>query len=250
MKHAKRLLLLTAFLLWAAEPLYAQYTMVLKNGRRITVQSYREEGSMIKFPGMGGEIGIARDQIQTILKAGEPESRGMSIIGLEKAPTLPAAPSAEEKKEAGRAPAGEKAAEVKEKVLSPEQRLAEERAKQEKEYQSKVRQLTEQIKAARDRYAVGTRGSSGPEPTLLQTEEAIRARSDDLTTRLRDAGLVPELRPGETLPRVEIPLPGYSGREKDLSDLRNQLNQLSKERERLIEQMRQKNLDTGGLFLE
>jgi len=113
-----------------------------------------------------------------------------------------------------------------------------------------ARQLTEQIKGARDRYAVGTRGSSGPEPTLLQTEEAIRARSDDLTTRLRDAGLVPELRPGETLPRVEIPLPGYSGREKDLSDLRNQINQLSKERERLIEQMKQKNFDTGSMFLE
>ena len=167
------MLLLAAFLLCIADPLYAQYTLVLKNGRRITVQSYREEGGMIKFPGMGGEIGIARDQIQSILKAGEPESRGMSIIGLEKAPTLPAAPSAEERKEPGQVPAGEKAAEMKEKVLSPEERLAEERAKQEKEYQNRVRQLTEQIKAARDRYAVGTRGSSGPEPTLLETEQAI-----------------------------------------------------------------------------
>src|SRR3989338_6700826 len=70
-------------------PLYAQYTLVLKNGRRITVQSYREEGAMIKFPGMGGEIGIARDQIQTIIKAGEADSRGMSIQRLEATPSAP-----------------------------------------------------------------------------------------------------------------------------------------------------------------
>lgn len=250
MKGSKRLLLLVVFLLCAAEPLYAQYTLVLKNGRRITIQSYREEGTMIKFPGMGGEIGISKDQVQSILKAGEPESRGMSIIGLEKAPTPPAAPSPEEKKEAGRVPAGEQAAEGKEKVLSPEERLREERARDEKEYQNKVKQLTEQIKSLSDRFSLATRGSSGPEPTLLQTEEAIRARSDDLTTRLRDAGLVPELRPGETAPRVEVPLPGYTGREKDLSDLRNQINQLQRDRQSLIEQMKQKNLDTGGLFLE
>src|SRR3989338_10237411 len=119
MNGLKQLLFLAlAFILCLPGPLFAEYTLVLKNGRRITVQSYREEGCMIKFPGMGGEIGIARDQIQSILKAGEPESRGMSIIGLEKAPTLPAAPSTKETKEAGRVPAGEKAAEMKEKVLS------------------------------------------------------------------------------------------------------------------------------------
>ena len=39
---------------------------MLKNGRQITVQSYREEGSMIKFTGLGGEIGISKDQVQTI----------------------------------------------------------------------------------------------------------------------------------------------------------------------------------------
>ena len=37
----------------------AQYVLVLKNGRQITVQSYREDGTMIKFNGLGGEIGIA-----------------------------------------------------------------------------------------------------------------------------------------------------------------------------------------------
>jgi predicted nuclease with TOPRIM domain len=44
---------------------------------------------------------------------------------------------------------------------------------------------------------------------------------------------------------VQPPPPAYSDREKELSDLRSRLNQLVKERERLIEEMKQKNFDTG-----
>jgi len=252
------LLLITGLLFACPGPLHADYTLVLKNGRRITVESYREEGGMIKFRGLGGEIGISREQIQTILKAGEPQSRGMSLLGTERPAAGDTTTGQEEKLEAGKAPAEQAKGEGKEagtgqgqeKILSPEEKLAEERAKEEKEYQGKVRQLTEQIKATRDRYAIATRGSSGPEPTLLQSEQAIKARTDDLTTRLRDAGLVPGLRPGATTPGVEVPLPNYTGKEKDLSDLRNQINQLNGEREKLIEQMKQKNFATGSLFLE
>lgn len=279
-----QLLLLVAGLLVACPgPLYAEYTLVLKNGRRVTVESYREEGGMIKFRGLGGEIGISREQIQSILKAGEPQSRGMSLSGTERTPVEPATTGQEEKLEASKSPTGQAKGEGKEggatpgqdKVLTPEEKLAEERAKEEKEYQSKVSQLTEQIKAARDRYAIATRGSSGPEPTLLNSEEAIKARTDDLISRLRDAqynpsgpsdaggiklstpssfsGVPPtttELRPGAVAPRVDAPLPGYTNTEKALSDLRNQLNQLQKDRERLIEQMKQKNFHTGSLFLD
>ncbi len=72
------------------DPASADYTLVLKNGGRITVQSYREEGSMIKIRGLGGEMGIPKDQIQTILKAGETERQGLSISDLEPStrPTL------------------------------------------------------------------------------------------------------------------------------------------------------------------
>lgn len=284
MDRIKRLLpLAVGLLLGFPGPLSADYTLILKNGRRITVQAYREEGGMIKFGGLGGEIGISREQIQSILKAGEPQSRGMSLLGTEKPTTGDAATGQEKKLEASKAPAGQAKGEGKEarpgqpqdKVLSPEEKLAEERAKEEKEYQSKVGQLTEQIKAVRDRYAVSTRGSSGPEPTLLNSEEAIKARTDDLISRLRDTQHNPsgpsdaggiklstpspfagapsttiELRPGQAAPRVDVPLTGYTGKEKELSELRNQINQLTKERERLIEQMKQKNFATGSLFLE
>jgi hypothetical protein len=49
---------------------------------------------------------------------------------------------------------------------------------------------------------------------------------------------------------VDSPLPNYSATEKQLSEMRNHINQLTKERERLIQEMREKNFNTGALFLE
>ena len=279
MNGPKQLLFLAlAFILYLPGPLFAEYTLVLKNGRRITVQSYREEGGMIKFPGMGGEIGISRQQIQSILKAGEPETRGMSLLGTERPSVVPPTTAREEKIEAGHAPVEEaKPGQAQEKALSPEEQLAEERAKEEKEYQKRVKEITEQIKAVRDRYSLATRGTTSPEGTLLTTEEAMRARTDDIISRLRDAqhnplppsdagsvklqthspfaGAPPiwiEQLPSELKlsPRVDIPLPTYMGKERELSELRNQIGRLQKERERLIDQMKQKNFDTGSLFLD
>ncbi|HWH78609.1 MAG TPA: hypothetical protein VNT76_14605, partial [Candidatus Binatus sp.] len=68
----------------------AQSVLVLKNGRQITVQSYRVEGSMIKFTGLGGEIAIAKDQIKEILKAGEINRPGLSMSDLD-GPSRPSA---------------------------------------------------------------------------------------------------------------------------------------------------------------
>jgi len=255
---------------WIA-PLFAESTLVLKNGRRITVESYREEGGMIKFRGLGGEIGISKDQVQSILKGGTAEGEGQYLrlpAPAESSP-VPASASPEEK-----AKVDEKK-DVKEKLPTAEEKLAEERAKEEKEYQNKVKEITEQLKTARDRYSLTTGGSGGPEPSLLDSEEAIRARTDDLNSRLRDAQYNPagpsdaggvrlstpspftgappstiELRPGEVIPRVDSPPPTYSEKERQLSELRNQINQLTKQREQLIEEMRQKNFNTGSLFLE
>ena len=156
---------------------------------------------------------------------------------------------------------------------APEISPADERAKEEQEYQQRAREITEQLKAAKDRYLSASRGTSSPDPMLLTGDEAIRMREDDLSSRLRDqqhnpggpadAGgvklanpspftgqppVMTELRPGEVIPRVEPPAPVYSERERDISGLRNQVNELVKERQRLIEEMRQKNLQTGNLF--
>jgi hypothetical protein len=272
MKPTKRQFVgLLAFLLClcCADLLFAQYTLVLKNGRRITVQSYREEGGMVKFSGFGGEIGIAKDQIQTIVKAGEGTAQG-TVFPPTAGPGAPAPlEGARRTPDAmGREPAPGKA-------KTPEEQLAEERAKEEKEYQKRVEQITQQLREARERYSLLTRGRGGPEPSILETGEAMKGRADDLNSRLRDvqhsagvpgdaggvrlstpspfSGVPPDeilLTPQAAPPSVNPPPPSYSEREKELSDLRNRMARLERERDQMIQEMKQKNFDTGSLFLE
>ncbi len=61
--------------------LFANYTIVLKNGRRFTVKSHREVGEMIKVRGTGGKFGIAKDQIEAIIDPGADEEKGMVVHG-------------------------------------------------------------------------------------------------------------------------------------------------------------------------
>src|SRR5258708_19999713 len=59
------IVMLVGVISWAGVA-QAQYLLVLKNGRQIHVQSYRDDGSMIKFSGLVGKIAITKDQVQTI----------------------------------------------------------------------------------------------------------------------------------------------------------------------------------------
>jgi hypothetical protein len=228
---------------WTA-PVLADYSLVLKNGRRITVENYREEGRMIKFYSLGGEIGISKDQIQSIQQA-DPT-----------APSLPQAPLQE--------PAGP---ELANRPLSPE----EEKAQEEKKFQQKLIELTGQLKEVRDRYSELLRGTTSPQPTQLTTEEQIKASQADVISRFRDATSNPsepaavrlltpspfstlpptitEERPPARAPTTYENLP-YNETQKELSELRNQAIELDKEREKLINEMRQKNLSLGSVFLE
>lgn len=258
------LCLLIALAGWPSVVL-AQYTIVLKSGRRITVQSYREEKGMVKFHGFGGEVAIAKDQIQSIVK-GAATGRPLSTLG-----ELSGLPPAEDAKRGAAKPKAEKAVGAEGGEAAPPPEKPEDlKAKEEKAYQDKLRQINTELKAARERYALATRRSSGPEPTLLTSEEAIAARTEDLRSRLRDrqhspsdpgsaklltpspfSGQPPseiELRGGAAAPTVDAPLPGYTAREKELSDLRARIVQLETDRQRLIEEMRSKGFN--ALFLE
>ena len=257
------------------EPVLAEYALLLKNGRRIVVESYREERGMVKFPAFGGEIGIETEQIQTIVKVGEGDPRGTIVPSHES--SLPGAPTVTREANKPATGVGKAAERPQGKIQTPEEKLSEERAKEEKEYLKKLEAITEQIKAARDRYALATRGNTGPEPAFFTSPEAFSGQQDDLISRLRDAqhnplgprdaeppkfltpspfsGVAPTttevapplVGPG---PRADFPLPSYTPKQKELSELRDQINQLTDERERLIQQMREKNFDTGSLFLQ
>ena len=243
-KRLKFLLLTVPLCAWAG-PAWADYTLVLKNGRRITVQSYREEGRMIKFRGLGGDVGISKDQIQSIQKA-DPGEPTLDQTQLQEPAATPQAPE--------RPPTVE-----------------EEKAKEEKEYQQKLIELTGQLKAVRDRYSELLRGTTSPEPSQLVTEEQIKASRADVISRFRDATSNPsepapvrlltpspfsslpptvtEERPPARAPTTYENLP-YTETQREFTELRNQAIELDKEREKLINEMRQKNMSIGSLFLE
>ena len=225
--------------------------MILKNGRRITVPSYREENDVIKFGGFSGEIGIRKDQIQSIRQGDSPAPGDLNLIGSQ-TPTQPAAtvsPSAQQGS-AGLTP-------------TPEA----ERIREEKAYQERITNLNDQLKAAQDRYSETIRGTTSADPTQLVTEEQINARQDDAVARFKDAQnnpseptpvklltpspftslppTVTEVQPtGRTVSPYVAPQT-FTDRQKDLLELRNQTLDLERERDRLIDEMKQKNLYTG-----
>ncbi|HEY7218298.1 MAG TPA: hypothetical protein VH985_07885 [Candidatus Binatia bacterium] len=225
----------------------AQYVLVLKNGRQITVQSYREEGPMIKFSGLGGEIAISKDQVQSIRRATEVDRSGSPSLTVDQppptlSPPRPAAPT--------------KSTAVKPPSTTPpiEEQQAKQRAEEEKAYQEKVKELTQQLKELRDRYSLITRGTSGPEPSFFTSEEAFRGHQEDLLSRLRDAQNRQQGLPtggAATAPPFSLdPPPAYSERQKQLSDLRTRISQVENDRQKLIDEMKAKNFDTGSLFLD
>lgn len=224
----------------------AEYVLVLKSGGQLTVQSYREEGSMIKFQGFGGEIGLSKDQVLTIRRAEGAYRLAPPSVALER-PAAAIPPQ--------RLPVAEKPAGVEPSIPSRvDEQLARQRDEEEKAYQQKVKELTEQLREMRDRYSLITRGNQGPEPSFFTTEEAFKGHQDDLLSRLRDAQFKAQGLPTgsqATSPPLSLdPPPAYSERQKELSDLRSRMNQIEIERQRMIDEMKAKNFATGSLFLD
>ncbi len=234
MNLSKRLLILILpfiLLSWSGL-LFAEYTIQLKNGRRITVKGFREEGETIKVQGMGGEFGIAKDQIESITKSHPRDGRGM---------VLPKYQRPE-----GRAPMRWQDRGESVRAKTEDGPTKEEEGKEDRR---KIQEITQRLRSVRDRYSLATRGRIGPEPGLLEGKEAINARTADLKSRMKDAQRSPAaLRgAGGAAPRVRGPLPSYSAKEKELSELRKEILQLRQERQELIEEMKQKNFTTSDL---
>jgi len=267
MQRYIRIVLLTVLIGLIPAIASAQYTIVLKNGRRITTQAYREEGPAIRIFGLGGDFTVPREQVQSILRAEEGSGRGLDLRDTPAAADTTTTSAA---KPAG--PAIERpAAPAAERTETPEER----RAKEEEDYRKRVQDVTERLKAAQNNFLNASRGSSSPEPGVLTGEDAMRRRADDLNARLRDTQNSPggqsdggpvrlespspftgtpptvtEIAPGAVAPSVAPPPPGYTSSERQMSDLRNDMTQLTREREKLIEEMKQKNYQSGNLFLD
>ena len=222
------LICVSGVLEWA----HAQQVIVLKNGRQITVQSYREEGSTIKFTGLGGEIGLPKDQIQAILKPGESNRPGVNISDLEAAsrqtPKTPPKTSASPQPSATRLPSVEEPKSVTDDEA--------------KEYHKRLAELTEKLQKTNREYFAATQGG-GIETNA--SNEGIRSWAMDLASRIHDSQKVPGGGGPSSTPPTPPYAPVYTAKERELSDLRAQIDRLQKERDALIQEMKSKNIPTG-----
>ncbi len=207
----------------------AQSILVLKNGRQITVQSYRTEGSMIKFNGLGGEIAIPKEQIETIQKVGQTDRPGLSITEME-SPARRTAPAAPQKP----APAPPTSNEPK---VAPDLDEA-------KEYQKRLADVTFKLETAKQDYFTATQGGGTASNV---SKDGLKSWAMDLASRIHDSQKVAGGGGASSTPPTYPFAPNYTAKEKELSDLRSQIDSLQKERDALIQEMKSKNLPTGGL---
>jgi hypothetical protein len=235
----------------------AQYVFELRNGRQIHVQSYREEGSMLKFYGFGGEIGISKNHVRAIRKATDAPAAGLAIPG--------AAPASSATSDAGPlpAPAEEKA----EKTPTPEEL----RAQEAKDYHQKLIEVTDKLNQVQAGFSQSVRGTTNSDPNLQWSGDQRGATQDDVIGRFRSAASNPsepapvnlltpspfsslppssvEVQPAQRAPvHVGAQQLPETQRQRDLTDLRGQMIQLEKERDRLIDEMKEKKLDTGKIL--
>jgi len=211
----------------------AQYVLILKNGRQITVQSYREEGTLIKFTGLGGEIAIAKDQILAIEKAGQTNRPGLSLPELDASSRQPASvpqkPAPTPTRDLAQPPSPRETAPIA--------------SAEEKEYQKKLAEVTAKLEAAKEKYFNATQGGGTASNV---TKDGMSSWAMDLASRISDSQKVPGGGGASSTPPTSPYAPGYTAKTKELSDLRIQIDSLQKERDSLIQEMKSKNIPTGG----
>ena len=173
----------------SSAPVAADFILTLKNGHTVQVEAFSENQREIIFSSYGGEIRIAKEDVQSITPAvGGTTSRLAPPQG-DIAPVEPsqAVPGEEKLALPGQKPkienAMHKPLDTGGKVLTPEEITAAERSEEEKQYRLKVKEVTARLKAKRNQFAVATRRTPGPNPSILDSPEAIRARTADLNSR-------------------------------------------------------------------
>ena len=204
MKKSKSLVTLVILGTWAGLA-NAQYVVVLKNGRQLTVQSYREEGSTVKIQGLGGELGIPKEQIQSISKSGQSDRPGLNVTNLDNASR--SAPVAA--KPTPSAPASGPS-----EVSGSTDANAGVNADEEKEYRQRLAEVTQKLESARKRYLEATRRAT---PVRSLTKKVLAPWTIDLASRIHDRQKVPGGGPCRYTIRPEPLRAPYTPRQKNLA---------------------------------
>jgi hypothetical protein len=206
--------LLIAAAVGYSAPLLAGYTLVLKNGGRITVESYREQGSTVYFRGLGGETGIPKDQIQAIVESREGDGTELTIPELNRDIQRPQGTPLSQTTPRPSPPTGTAAPGDVHEPAGPDEAA---------EDQKKLTEINKKLDAAQTRYLAATQGGG---PGSSATKEGYRAWTADLMSRLKA--------------RRGAPDSAYEPQEKELRDLRLEIDQLQKERDELLLEIERK----------
>jgi hypothetical protein len=228
MKKSKSLVTLVILGTWAGLA-NAQYVVVLKNGRQLTVQSYREEGSTVKIQGLGGELGIPKEQIQSISKSGQSDRPGLNVTNIDNASrSAPVAPK----------PTASAPARGPSEVSGSTDANAGVNADEEREYRQRLAEVTQKLESARTRYL---QASSAGNTGAKFDKEGIRSWTADLASRIQDSQKAGG-GPADTPLAWSFPAP-YTPKAKELSDMRMDIDKLEKERNDLVQEMKSKNIE-------
>lgn len=204
--------LTVALVMTFAVPVSADYVLVLKNGRQITVQTYRDEGKTIKFNSLGGEITLSKDQIQTIKKSGGEHNQEIS-------PPTSTTPSS--RADDVRQPASDSPKVNSADSTRADHSLGEDASVQELE--KRLREITDQLETAKRRYVDATQGGSGPSSA---TPAGYRALTADLMSRLKEKRGAADSE--------------YEPQEREIRDLRIAIDKLQTERDALVQELKAK----------
>ena len=203
--------------------------MVLKNGRQLTVQSYREEGSTVKIQGLGGELGIPKEQIQSISRSRQNDRPGLNLNSLENASRSSPA--------ATKPPIGASASRPNE-ISVPIDSDSGANLEEEKEYRRRLAEITQKLESARKLYL---EASSAGNTGAKFDKEGIKDWTADLASRIQDSQKAGG-GPTSTPLAWSFPAP-YTPKAKELSDMRMNIEKLEKERNELIQEMKSKNIE-------
>jgi hypothetical protein len=224
-----KLLAILVFLCTWADWANGQYVVILKNGRQLTVNSYREEGSTVKIQGLGGELGIPKEQIQSISRSTQNDRPGLNLNNLENASR--SAPVAT--KPPFGAPAGRP-----NEVSAPIDASPGVNVEEEKEYRRRLAEVTQKLESARKLYLdASSAGNTGAK----FDKEGIKDWTADLASRIQDSQKAGG-GPTSTPLAWSFPAP-YTPKAKELSDMRMNIEKLEKERNELIQEMKSKNIE-------
>ena len=110
------------------------------------------------------------------------------------------------------------------------------------EYHKKLAEVSQKLELARQEYYKATQGGGNASNV---SKDGLKAWAMDLASRIHDSQKMPGGGGARSSPPSPPYSPNYTAKEKELSNLRIQIDGLQKERDKLIDEMHIKNIPTG-----